>query len=161
ILRYTETYEAVARTSTPAEVLRGLGYWFFYGGDKVDPWVGPARDYLAHLWLVVLGYGQVAAALLGLVVVRFRHRGYVALLLLARVVVSVGGNPYDSPTLYGRLFKLFVETTPGQAMRSTPRAVPLVVLPLALALGAGAERLGSLVSGRLPRYGVVAPAACL
>ena len=42
ILRYTETYEAVARTSSPAEVLRGLGYWFFYGGDKVDRWVGPS-----------------------------------------------------------------------------------------------------------------------
>ena len=43
ILRYTETYEAVARTSSPAEVLRGLGYWFFYGGDKVDRWVDPSR----------------------------------------------------------------------------------------------------------------------
>jgi hypothetical protein len=161
ILRYTETYEAVARTSTPAEILRGLGYWFFYGGDKVDPWVGPSAPYMSNLWLVVLGYGLVAAALAALATARFRHRGYVALLLLVGVVVSVGANPYGSPTIYGRLFELFVGSTAGQAMRSTPRAVPLVVLALALALGAGAGRLQEVVGGRLPRYGVAAPVACL
>ncbi len=51
--------------------------------------------------------------------------------------------------------------TAGQAMRSTPRAVPLVVLALALALGVGAGRLGVVHgapaalrrgrAGRLPR----------
>ena len=161
ILRYTETYEAVARTSSPAEILRGLGYWFFYGGDKVDPWVGASHTYLTELWLVGLGYGLVAAALVALAAVRFRHRGFAAALLLVGVVVSVGGHPYDSPTLYGRLFKLFVDTTAGQAIRSSPRAVPLVVLPLALALGAGAAAVASAVSARLPRYGIVAPIGCL
>ncbi|MCU1377499.1 MAG: type protein, partial [Acidimicrobiales bacterium] len=38
ILRYTETVETVARTSLSSEVLRGLGYWFFYGGDKLGSW---------------------------------------------------------------------------------------------------------------------------
>ncbi len=56
---------------------------------------------------------------------------------------------------------MFVDTTPGQAMRSTPRAVPLVVLALAIALGHGAEAAAGAVSARVPRYGVVAPAACL
>jgi arabinofuranan 3-O-arabinosyltransferase len=161
ILKYTETYEAVARTSTPAEVLRGLGYWFFYGGDKVDPWVGSSHSYLTDLWLVVLGYGLVAAALVALAAVRFRHRGYMAALLLVGAVVTVGGHPYDSPTLFGRLFKVFVDTTAGQAMRSTPRAVPLIVLPLAVALGAGVAAVVPVVRARVPRYGVVAPAACL
>ncbi|HEY1280836.1 MAG TPA: alpha-(1-_3)-arabinofuranosyltransferase family protein, partial [Acidimicrobiales bacterium] len=59
------------------------------------------------------------------------------------------------------LFKLFVDTTAGQAVRSTPRAVPLVVLSLALALGAGAAAVGSVISARLPRYGIVAPIGCL
>ena len=35
ILKYTETLKAVSRTSLPNEVLRGLGYWFFYGRDKL------------------------------------------------------------------------------------------------------------------------------
>jgi arabinofuranan 3-O-arabinosyltransferase len=34
ILDYTETYQVVAASSTPQEILRGLGYWFFYGGDR-------------------------------------------------------------------------------------------------------------------------------
>src|SRR5215467_8970640 len=29
VLKYSETVPTVARTSTPNEVLRGLGYWFF------------------------------------------------------------------------------------------------------------------------------------
>ena len=48
ILKYTETVEAVARTSTPNEVLRGLGYWFFYGQDRLGPWIEAARDYTQH-----------------------------------------------------------------------------------------------------------------
>ena len=38
VLRVTETVPTVARTSSAAEVLRGLGYWYFYGWDKVQPW---------------------------------------------------------------------------------------------------------------------------
>ena len=45
ILRYTETVEAVARTSTPNEILRGLGYWFFYGQDRLGPWIESAENY--------------------------------------------------------------------------------------------------------------------
>jgi arabinofuranan 3-O-arabinosyltransferase len=161
ILDYTETYAAVARTASPGEVLRGLGYWFFYGGDKVDRWVGPAGPYLTGLWLVVIGYGLVALALTALAVVRFRHRGFVAGLLTVGVVVSVGAYPLAHPSLYGRLFNVFVGTTAGQAMRSTPRAVPLVALALALALGAGAGAATAAVRGRWPRYAFVAPAACL
>ena len=37
VLRYTETAQTVADASTAPEVLRGLGYWFFYGDDKLGP----------------------------------------------------------------------------------------------------------------------------
>jgi len=39
VLKYSETVETVALTSTPNEVLRGLGYWFFYGQDRLGPWI--------------------------------------------------------------------------------------------------------------------------
>ena len=42
ILRYTETARTVAEASTAPEVLRSLGYWFFYGDDKVGPWIEPS-----------------------------------------------------------------------------------------------------------------------
>src|SRR5215218_11143173 len=55
ILRYTETVRTVAGTSLASEVLRGLGYWFFYGGDKVDPWIEASTGYMQHLWLIAIG----------------------------------------------------------------------------------------------------------
>ena len=44
-LDFTESYQTVASASAPQEILRGLGYWFFYGGDRLDPWIGPAFPY--------------------------------------------------------------------------------------------------------------------
>ena len=56
ILRYTETYETVAKVSNAPELLRGLGYWFFYGDDKLGPWIEPSVAYTQHLWLIGAGY---------------------------------------------------------------------------------------------------------
>ncbi|MGH2685282.1 MAG: alpha-(1-_3)-arabinofuranosyltransferase domain-containing protein, partial [Actinomycetota bacterium] len=39
VLAFSETFDTVAATSIPSEVLRGLGYWFFYGNDKLGPWI--------------------------------------------------------------------------------------------------------------------------
>ncbi len=37
------------RPSLPNEVLRGLGYWFFYGRDKLGPWIEPSvRVHAGH-----------------------------------------------------------------------------------------------------------------
>ena len=54
ILRYTETYQAVAVTSMAPELLRGLGYWFFYGNDKLGQWVVPSTGYMT--WGVPLSF---------------------------------------------------------------------------------------------------------
>ena len=48
ILRYTETYQAVAVAATTPEVVRGLGYWFFYGNDKLGQWIVPSIDYMRY-----------------------------------------------------------------------------------------------------------------
>ena len=50
ILRFTETLATVSHTSLPSEVLRGLGYWFFYGGDKISAWIDPSVRYTQDLW---------------------------------------------------------------------------------------------------------------
>ena len=74
---------------------------------------------------------------------RFRHRGYVAALLLVGVVVSVGGYPYGDGTRASAASSRRSWTRrPARRLRSTPRAVPLVVLALALALGFGAPAVG-------------------
>ena len=48
IVRYTETYQAVAVAATTPEVIRGLGYWFFYGNDKLGPWIVPSIHYMRY-----------------------------------------------------------------------------------------------------------------
>ncbi len=159
ILRYTETVAVVARTSTPNEVLRGLGYWFFYGRDRVGPWVEGSTNYTQSIFMILLTYGLVSLALLSLVTVRWRHRGYLAWLLLVGTIIAVGAHPYESPTPLGALFKAFATTsTAGLALRSTPRAVPLVSLATAMALGIGVDAcVGWLRKHERPRLAVGVP----
>ncbi|HXW33430.1 MAG TPA: alpha-(1-_3)-arabinofuranosyltransferase family protein, partial [Acidimicrobiales bacterium] len=38
VLRYTETVPATSQTSNASEVIRGLGYWYFYGSDRLAIW---------------------------------------------------------------------------------------------------------------------------
>jgi arabinofuranan 3-O-arabinosyltransferase len=151
ILRYTETYEAVAGSSTPAEILRGLGYWFFYGGDQLDAWVGPSMPYSDHPGLIALGFALAGGALLGMLAV-FAGRATAAVMLLVGLAVSVGAAPLGSSSPYGAVFEWFAsDTTFGLALRSTPRAAPLVILALAFGLASGSEWLRACVAARRER----------
>ncbi len=155
ILRYTETVKTVAGTSLASEVLRGLGYWFFYGGDKVDPWIEASGRYMGSLWLIAVSFALPALALLAAVVTRWRYRAYFVALMVLGTAVAVGAYPYDGPSPLGALFKAAARSsTAGLAMRSTARAAPLVILGVAVLVAAG---LGAL-SRRLPRRAAVATA---
>ena len=148
ILRYTETYQAVAGASTPTELIRGLGYWFFYGSDRLDTWVGPSLPYLDNSVLIGFGFLIAAFGLLGFLR-SFVGRASAAGLLLVGLAVSAGAAPLDNSTPYGRLFEWFAtETTAGLALRSTPRAAPLVVLALALGLASSTEWLRTHLRSR-------------
>ena len=148
-VRYTETYELVADSSTATEVLRGLGYWYFYGFDKVGPLVDSSINYTLGNWLVFISFGIVVGALGLASAVRWRHRGYFLLLLAVGALVAVGSHPYDSPSLLGSGFKALTGIDAGLALRSTPRAVPMVALAVAVLAGAGVNAL----SRRAPRLG--------
>ncbi len=137
ILRYTETARTVAAVSVSHEVLRGLGYWFFYGGDRLGPWIEPSVDYTQLLPLVALTYLLPVLGLMGGVVARWRHRAYFVMLLAVGVALSVGGYPWNDGSLWSRALKAFLLSDVGLSMRSLPRAVPLVALSLAVLLGAG------------------------
>jgi arabinofuranan 3-O-arabinosyltransferase len=142
VLRYTESVGATSSTSTPLEVLRGLGYWYFYGGGRLGPWTQSVVLYTKWLWLVALSFLLPAVAFASGVAVRWRHRGYFVALVVVGVVLSVGAYPFTHPTIAGGALKAFMtDTTAGLAMRSTDRATPLVVLGLAVLLGAGADAL--------------------
>lgn len=141
ITRYTETYEVVASASTAPEILRGLGYWFFYGNDKFGAWIEPSVDYTQGLWLVFVSFGLVVLAIAMAALLRWRHRSFFLLLLVVGALVAIGAHPFDNPSPLGGLFKSFTAGDLGLALRSTPRAVPLVALASAVLLAAGVNAL--------------------
>jgi arabinofuranan 3-O-arabinosyltransferase len=137
IVGFTETLQAVSVGSAAQEVLRGLGYWFFYGNDNLGPWIEPAVDYTQHLWLLGATFGVVLVALAGATFSRFPERGFVLWMMLGGAIVAVGAHPWDNPTVAGQAFIDASKSSESiLALRSTARAVPLVALALALLSGA-------------------------
>lgn len=136
VTRYTETYQTVASASTAPEVFRGLGYWFFYGNDKFGPWIQPSIEYTQGVWLLFIGFGLVVLSLLGAGLVRWRHRSFFVLLIVLGGLIAVGGQPFDAPSPLGSIFKDFTSTDAGLALRSTPRALPMLVLATSVLLAA-------------------------
>ncbi len=137
ILRYTETYETVANAALSTELLRGLGYWFFYGTDGLGAWTAASRTFVESPPLLLLSYALPLLAFTAALLSRCRHRVFFASIVLVGLVRGVGAHPWDSPSPYGALFKAFTRGDLGLSFRSTPRAVPLIALGLAVFLGAG------------------------
>jgi arabinofuranan 3-O-arabinosyltransferase len=135
ILRFTETAETVATASLSLEVLRGLGYWFFYGEDRYGPWIAPSRSFTQRLEILALTYLLPGIGLLGAAAARFRERTFFLLLLVAGLFLAVGAHPWDDPAPAGTAVRAFLESDVGLSMRSLPRAAPLVVLSLAVFTG--------------------------
>ncbi|MBK9178112.1 MAG: DUF3367 domain-containing protein [Acidimicrobiales bacterium] len=152
ILRYTETYEVVADAALAPELLRGLGYWFFYGNDKLGPWIQPSAAYTERLALLAVSYLLPLLAFAAAVLTRWRHRPFFVALVVVGTFVAVGAHPYGDPSPLGALFNAFTQLDAGLAFRSTPRAVPLLALGTSVLLGAGVAAVGR----RLPRAGTVA-----
>ena len=137
VLRFTETYRTVSDASTSAEVGRSLGYWFFYGIDTFGPWFKAAATLTQSVPALVLSFAVPIVCVVCALWVRFRYRLYFVAMALVGIVVSVGAHPWDDPSPYGAMFKAFTGTESGLALRSTPRAIPLLALALATFLGAG------------------------
>jgi hypothetical protein len=153
ILKYTETLLSTSSASSPLEVLRGLGYWFFYGASsQTGNWTQAAVAYTQQIWLLVLTFTVPMIALLSSALLRWRKRAYFALLVVVGMVLGVGPYPYYHPTGVSALIKAFMsDTTAGLALRSTDRASPLILLGLAVLLGAGVNA----AVRRLGKYGLV------
>ena len=138
ILRFTESVEVVSHTSTATEILRGLGYWFFYGGDLRGPWNDGVLDFTRRTTVIFVSFAIPALAMLAAGFLRWKHRAFFIGLVLIGMVIAVAASPYDDPTVLGSLFKAFAtSSTAGFALRSTARAVPMLVLGLAVLLGIG------------------------
>ncbi len=144
VIRYTETYEVVAEASTAPEVLRGLGYWFFYGTDKLGPWIEPSQTYTANLFFLALSYAVPVLAMVCAALLRWRYRAFFLVLVAVGALAAIAAHPWDASSVLGSIFKEGTRTDAGLSLRSTPRAVPLVALGLSVCLGAGVAALGRM-----------------
>ena len=141
-------------------MLRGLGNWFFYGRDGISAWIQPSLSYTENLWLIAVSFAVPILALAAAACLRWVHRGYFVVLVLVGTALSVGVYPYDHPSPAGSLFKAFATSSEaGLALRSTPRAVPLVALGFGVLLAAGLEALFRLPWTLPRRKGKTVPAA--
>jgi arabinofuranan 3-O-arabinosyltransferase len=158
VLKYTETVPSTSAASLASEIIRGLGYWYFYGTDRDGPWTQTAVAYTQNLWLIAASFAVPALAFVAALFTRWRYRSYFVLVAVVGMVLAVGPNPYADPSAAGSAIKAFmVDTTAGLALRSTDRASPLIILSLALFLGAGV----SAVAARVHRTGLVIGAFAL
>ena len=113
VLKYTETVPSTSATSNPSEVIRGLGYWYFYGGDSLGPWTNSAARY-TQAWSCwpprtpSPSSRSVAAAF-----VRWRERAYFIVLIFVGLILSVGPFPFSNPTTIGRLLQVLHDQHDG------------------------------------------------
>jgi arabinofuranan 3-O-arabinosyltransferase len=141
-LSFSETLEAVSSTAVSSEVLRGLGYWLFYVGDPVTAATTAARAYQESPLLLATGFALVVVGMAGLVVVRWSQRRFAALCLGPGMLLAVGAYPIDDPSPVGAALAGSSRSTLVLALRSSTRAVPMVVFALALGAGAVVTALG-------------------
>jgi arabinofuranan 3-O-arabinosyltransferase len=166
LLRFTETLQTVATSALPIEILRGLGYWFFYGRDPVSLWNDAFPTYASSL-IIATSIAIPALAMLSAGVVRWAHRLFFVVLVVVGLTISVGAAPYGHPSVFGAVFKWFTNaSTSGMAFRNSARAVPLVALGFAALLGSGVNALVDYLRardlGRLAtRVAVAAGILCL
>ncbi|MGH8996267.1 MAG: alpha-(1-_3)-arabinofuranosyltransferase domain-containing protein, partial [Acidimicrobiales bacterium] len=144
ILKFTETIPTVTSTSLSSEVVRGLGYWYFYGQDKIQPWTSAALGYMQSGWLIGVSFAVPAVGALVGALTRWRYRAFAVGLLLIGVVAAVAAYPLGHPSPLGQALRAAgSDSTIGLAMRSTNRVIPLIVLGFALLLGAGISALAA------------------
>jgi arabinofuranan 3-O-arabinosyltransferase len=155
ILAVTEQVHTTSHTTSAAEVVRGLGYWFFYGADSEGLWLRDlAPHYMLRTGLIAASFAVPLVALALGAITRWGPRTYFAVLTGLGTVVAVGAFPEPARTPAGAAFESLSRSSElVLGLRNTQRATPLVALGLAgLAVG------GITALGRR-RAGVAVPAS--
>lgn len=144
VLAYSESLESVSFTSTSTEVTRGLGYWLFYVRDAFAATTTASIDHLVSLRVVLAGFVLLAICLAGVVFTESPHRRFAGLLVGAGVILGVGVHPIDNPSPFMDLLVGDGETGLALALRSSTRAVPVLLLGLAIGAASLITVAGSL-----------------
>ncbi len=112
--------------------------------------------------IIVTGFVLLIIAVVGIVATRWAHRRFAALLVAVGVVLAVGVHPIDDPSPLMRLLRGDGESGAALALRSSTRAVPMLVLGLALGAGALVDAAGTLrLRSRVPWRPILAAVVVL
>src|SRR5205085_8875406 len=98
VLQLTETLRTVSGSSLPSDLLRGLGNWFFYGGDRLGSSLDQTGDYANNRLVIAASFAVPIAALAAAAFIRWRYRSYFGLLVVIGAIVGVGAWPFDDPS---------------------------------------------------------------
>jgi arabinofuranan 3-O-arabinosyltransferase len=162
VLAYSESLASVSFTSTSTEVIRGLGYWLFYIRDAFDATTTASIDYLLSTGVILAGIALLACCLAGLIATTWAHRRFAALLVGVGTVLAVGVHPIEDPSPVMGVLVGDGEGGLALALRSSTRAVPVLVLGLALGAGMAVSGLRTrrwTVAARAIRLDAVAAVA--
>ncbi len=132
VLPYSESLADVSLTSTSSETWRALGYWLFYVRDPYAATTTESLRYLSSTPSIVVSYVLPLLAVSTLVWSRWAHRRYAALLIACGLVLAVGVHPIDDRSPLMRLLAGSDDGGLALALRSSTRALPLVMLGVAL-----------------------------
>ena len=141
VLSYTEALPSTSATSTAPEVLRGLGYWLFYDRNDVVPLTSASNPYQTNVTVVLVGFAIVLIGLGGLSRLRSDVRRPLAFMLFSGLILAVGAFPYSAPNPIWSLLVDRPQSALSLALRSSTRAVPLVIIGIAFGCGWAVETL--------------------
>lgn len=135
VLSYSETLPSTNATSTAPEVLRGLGYWLFYVRDELVALTSAAAPHQGNPAVLIAGLTLIGLGLVGWLRAPASWRTPLVLTGSIGVVLAVGAHPFDDPSPLWSLAVDNPRSAVSLALRSSTRAVPMIVLALALGVG--------------------------
>lgn len=140
LLSYSETLESVASTTHAFEVLRGFGYWLNYVGLDTQPLTTGAQYVFTSRIAMTAGVLLAVLAVGSLAVSTHPHRRLGIWLVLCGTILSVGVYPIDDASpLFSRLADNPTSTL-SLAFRSSTRAIPVLLLGLAIGIAILCDR---------------------
>jgi len=162
ILQVTETVRETSSATSAIEVLRGLGYWFFYGADNQGPWLdGIAPPFTQSLLLLAVSFAAPLACVALGWWSRFRERAFFVALVVGGLLASTVAFGTTDRSLVGTVFESMSRSSGlVLSLRNTQRAAALTALGLAglAAAGLAALRARDIRLGRIAGVAVLAAA---
>lgn len=139
ILSATEQVQTTSFTTSAAEAIRGLGYWFFYGADTEGLWLRQlAPPYMERPILIAASFAVPLVALALGAITRWGPRTYFAVLVGTGTAIAVGAFPEPTRSPVGAAFEMLSRRSElVLSLRNTQRAGPLIALGLAGLVVAG------------------------